>query len=142
MLGNLASLFGYGRPSGGKFENYGNWTNQSQFAQDDPMGSFMVDKGILQSPIGSTGFLDKMGGTKGLMTGLGALGGLSNAWLGMKQYGMAKDALKEGKRQFQLNYDAQKKLTNSQLEDRQKARVASNPNEYESSYDYMKKYGI
>ncbi len=73
---------------------------------------------------------------------LGAASGLLNAWMGMKQYGLAKDTLSEGKRQFQLNYDAQKTTTNTQLEDRQRARVASNSGAYQSVGDYMSANGI
>ena len=65
-------------------------------------------------------------------------GGLTNAFLGMKQYGLAKKTFDESKRQFELNYDAQRNLTNSQLEDRQRARVASNGN-YQSVEAYMDK---
>ena len=75
-------------------------------------------------------------------TALGVAQGLGGAYMGMKQYGMAKDALKENKRQFQLNYDAQKKTLNTQMEDRQRARVASNAGAYESVDSYMKKNGI
>ena len=72
-----------------------------------------------------------------------ALGqGVFNAWMGMKQYGLAKDQLAETKRQFGLNYDAQVKTTNAALEDRQRARVASNPGAYQSVGDYMGTYGI
>ena len=62
--------------------------------------------------------------------------------MGMKQYGLAKQSLAEGKLQFQLNYDAHKTTTNSALEDRQRARVASNAGAYESVGDYMDKNGI
>lgn len=73
---------------------------------------------------------------------LGAASALGNTWMGMKQYGLAKDALKENKRQYNQNYAAQRTLTNSQLEDRQRARVASNPGAYQSVGDYMKQNGI
>jgi hypothetical protein len=73
---------------------------------------------------------------------LGAASGLASAWLGMKQYGIAKQTLEENKRQFQLNYDAQRQTTNTRLEDRQRARVASNPGAYESLSDYMNKNGV
>ena len=73
---------------------------------------------------------------------VGALNGLFNSWLGMKQYGLAKDQFKENKRQFELNYGAQKNLTNSRLEDRQRARLASNPNAYRSVGEYMTQYGV
>ena len=74
--------------------------------------------------------------------GLGVAQGLGNLWLGMQQYGLAKDTLAANKEQFAMNYDAQKKTTNSALEDRQRARVASNAGAYQSVSDYMKKNGI
>lgn len=72
----------------------------------------------------------------------GAGQGLLNGWLGMQQYGLAKDKLAEGKRQFELNYNAQRSMTNADLEDRQRARVASNANAYESVGSYMDKHGV
>jgi hypothetical protein len=82
----------------------------------------------------------KHGGWGG--TALGVMKGLSGAYLGMKQYGLAKDQLKEGKRQFEKNYGAQRTLTNSNLEDRQRARIASNPGAYQSVSTYMDKNGV
>ena len=76
------------------------------------------------------------------MPALGVASGLLNAFMGMKQYGLAKESLAEGKRQFGLNYAAQRSTTNAQLEDRQRARVASNPGAYQSVGDYMSTYGI
>jgi hypothetical protein len=74
-----------------------------------------------------------------------AIGGASaimNAIMGMKQYGLAKNALATNKKQFQMNYDAQKSTTNTQLQDRQRARVAANPGAYQSVGDYMNQNGI
>ena len=68
---------------------------------------------------------------------LGAGGALMQGYLGMKQYGLAKKTLEENKRQFQMNYDAQKQSTNTRLEDRQRALVARNPGAYQSVGDYM-----
>lgn len=68
--------------------------------------------------------------------------GIFNGWLGMQQYGLAKDKLAESKRQFELNYDAQQRMTNAQLEDRQKARIAFSPGAYESVGSYMDKHGV
>lgn len=76
------------------------------------------------------------------MPALSALSGLSSAFFGMKQLGLAKDTLEQNKKQFQLNFEAQRKTTNAALEDRQAARVASNPGAYQSVGDYMKRYGI
>lgn len=67
---------------------------------------------------------------------------LMSGFLGLKQYGLQKDALKQSKKEFEMNWGAQQKATNSAMEDRQRARVASNPNAYQSVGDYMKKNGI
>lgn len=77
------------------------------------------------------------------MPAMGAASGIFNAWLGMKQYGLAKNQLAEGKRQFGMNYDAQRRTTNASLEDRQRARVGgSAPGTYQSVGDYMAKNAI
>jgi hypothetical protein len=72
------------------------------------------------------------------------LGGLSAAgslFMGMKQYGLQKEALAQAKDQFNKNYAAQKGLTNSSLSDRQIARNASGPG-YQDTAGYMAQYGI
>lgn len=92
---------------------------------------------------GAFGQMGENGWVQGwAMPALQTFGGLANVYLGMKQYGLAKDQFKESKRQFNLNFDAQRKLTNSRLRDRQRARVASNPNAYQSVGAYMKDNGI
>lgn len=68
---------------------------------------------------------------------LGTATGLFNAYMGMKQYGLFKDQLQFQKDSFNKNYDAQRTATNTQLQDRQTARVASNPGAYQSVGDYM-----
>jgi hypothetical protein len=73
---------------------------------------------------------------------LGAAGGLASSYLGMKQYGLAKQQLAEARRQFDLNYNTQRKMLNTQMEDRQAARVASNPTAYQSVGDYMQQNRI
>lgn len=73
---------------------------------------------------------------------LGAFSGLANTFMGMKQYGLAKDMFKRNKEEFERNYAAQRTLTNAELEDRQRARVASNPGGYVSVGEYMKKNGV
>lgn len=73
-----------------------------------------------------------------------ALGGaqaLLGGYMGFKQLGLAKDQMRESRRQFDLNYNSQRKLTNSRLEDRQRSRLAQGGN-YESVGDYMNKYGV
>jgi len=69
--------------------------------------------------------------------GLQAAAGIAGTFMGMKQYGLAKQRLQDQKDQFNMNYAAQRTTTNAQLEDRQRARVAANPNAYESVGVYM-----
>lgn len=108
------------------------------------LGSWFGDLG---EKIGNSGFTGKTlaDGTKTQGWGapvLGALGGLASSYLGFQQLGQAKDAFNENKRQFEMNWGAQQKTVNSQLEDRQRARIASNPGAYTSVSEYMKKNGI
>lgn len=106
---------------GGFFDSLKNWGKNSGF-----LGS--TENGVTTQGWGGTA--------------LGITQGLGNAWMGMKQYGLAKDQLAQSKKQFEMNYAAQQKTTNLALEDRQRARVASNPGAYQSVGDYMKKNGI
>lgn len=73
---------------------------------------------------------------------LGAGQGLFGAYSGMKQYGLAKDMLATSKDQFNRNFATQQKTLNTAMEDRQRARVASNPGAYQSVGAYMKKNGV
>lgn len=73
---------------------------------------------------------------------LGAAQGLGSLYLGMQQYNLAKDTLANSKAQFERNFAANKATTNARLEDRQRARVASNAGAYQSVGDYMDKNGV
>lgn len=73
---------------------------------------------------------------------LGAAQGLGSLYMGMKQYELAKDTLATNKAQFERQFQANKQLTNSNLEDRQRARVASNSGAYQSVGDYMAQNGV
>lgn len=73
---------------------------------------------------------------------LGAGSALFNGFLGMKQYGIAKDTLEQNKRQFKLNYEAQRSMTNSALEDRQRRRMQERPDLAMPVADYMSKWGV
>lgn len=68
--------------------------------------------------------------------------GMGELFMGMKNYGLAKDMFKQSKEEFNMNWDAQKQLTNAQMEDRQRARVAANPGGYQSVDTYMNTHGI
>lgn len=150
------------------FGNYGGITMYSQPRQMGGMaqwgmpntsvsayGPGLLDGGIrdmrfpggngnnLVTPPSSEGsWLDSIGGLDGAKLGLGAVGGLANAFMSMQQYGLAKKTLNENKRQFELNYGAQRDTTNSAMRDRQAARVASNSGAYQSVDDYMATNGI
>ena len=70
---------------------------------------------------------------------LGTVSGLMNAFMGMKQYGLAKKTLAHNKDVFDKNYRGAQITANAAFEDRQRARVASNAGAYESVGDYMAK---
>ena len=80
--------------------------------------------------------MDSLFGEKG-KTALGGIGMLGNLYMGMQNYGLAKDAFNLQKENYERNYQAQRQLTNSRIEDRQRARVAANPTAYESVDSYM-----
>lgn len=73
---------------------------------------------------------------------MGAASGIASAYMGMKQYGLAKDTFEQHKAEYAANYAAQRSTTNTNLQDRQAARVASNPGAYQSVGAYMNQNGI
>ncbi len=82
-------------------------------------------------------------GTNGIIPGVVGAGlGLASAWTGFQQLNLAKDQLKQNKDIFNLNFMNQAKSINTSLEDRQRARVASNAGAYQSVGDYMKKNSV
>ena len=87
---------------------------------------------------GLFGDATKQGQFGNIMGGLNAAGKL---YLGMQQYGLAKDQLAQSKEQYAKNYAAQKSMTNSALSDRQNSRNAAGPG-YQDTAGYMAQYGI
>lgn len=77
-----------------------------------------------------------------LGAGMGVAQGVGNMYMGMKQFGLAKEQLAFGKEQFNKNYAAQRTTTNTALEDRQAARVGANSSAYQSVSEYMNKNRI
>lgn len=65
-------------------------------------------------------------------------GGLTNLFMGMKQYGLAKQVAADSRSQFERNFNAQRQIINTRMEDRQRARVSADPNA-ESVDSYMKR---
>ena len=158
---DLLSLFGSSTPaasatpSGSNVSGYTNFdlSNFTPGAVAAPVANPAVPTGMNGAGNGSFmgGLFDNFFDTtdaNGIKTqgwggmAMSGLQGLGNSYMAMKQFGLAEDALKEQKRQFNINYEAQRKMANSQLADRPRARVASNPNAYESEVDYMKKWGV
>ena len=66
-----------------------------------------------------------------------AVGGLANSWLGFQQLGLAEDQFKFQKDAFKQNFNQQAQTINTQLEDRQRARLGANPTGYRSVSEYM-----
>lgn len=77
-----------------------------------------------------------------LKAGGGLLVGGFGAWNGYNQNKLMKQNLQMQASQFREQMDISKQNINRNLEDRQRARVAGNPQAYESVSDYMKKYGV
>lgn len=77
-----------------------------------------------------------------LSLGLGALGDIMNIYNGYKQTKLAKQQFNLAKDAYQQQFDINRKLTNSALEDRQRARVAQNPHTAKSVGEYMAQYGV
>lgn len=73
---------------------------------------------------------------------LSGLNSAMNMFMGLKSYNLMKQQVEMQKREYEKNFQAKQQMVNSAMEDRQKARVASNPNAYMNVNDYMNKYGI
>lgn len=89
------------------------------------------DSGIIggTNPDGTK--FDGWGGTAvGLLQALNAFG------MGNRQLKLSKSMVDDARNQFAMNYGAQRQTLNTQLEDRQRTRVAANPNR-ESVESYM-----
>jgi hypothetical protein len=133
------NMGGIAMPQLGMMNNVNMTPQQGLFGGlGDSLSSFFHDTPWATSLNNKTGMK-----TQGLFDmGLGAAQGLLGAYLGFQNLGIAKDTLSQNKRAFDLNFNAQRNLTNSRLQDRQAARVAANPTAYQSVADYMKTNGI
>ena len=75
------------------------------------------------------------------IAGLQTLGNLMGAWNGYQQNKLAKQQFAFQQDAFNKQYAAQRALTNSQLEDRQRRRVRESANNM-SVAEYMDRYGV
>ena len=98
------------------------WLNQ---LQTTPLAGGVVGGATNPGFFSLDSFFGKNGQQGWGNTALGAAQGIGGLLMGMKQYGLAKDALAQSQNQFTKNYEAQKQTLNTQLEDRQRARVAA-----------------
>lgn len=77
-----------------------------------------------------------------LKAGVGLVTGGIGAWNGFNQNKLMEKSMNQQAGQFREQMNLSKQNINRNLEDRQRARVASNPTAYESVDSYMKKYGV
>lgn len=129
----IKNLMAFGQGSGGGGSNFMNQVDTGGVATAAPtwlqgMTGYTTADGMKVNGWGSTA--------------LGAAQGAFGAYSSMKSLGLAEDQLKESKRQFNKNYESQRNLTNTRMQDRQAARVASNPSAYKSVSEYMKENGV
>lgn len=76
-----------------------------------------------------------------LNLGLGATQGLASLYNSNKQMGLLEQQLNQQRDQWNANYNNQRANYNERLADRQRQRVAANPNA-ESEDSYLKRWGI
>lgn len=98
-------------------------------------------KSIWDNPFGKT-YINGIKTDSPVSMGMGAAQGLFSGIMAMKNYGLAKQTLAQNKEMADKNYAAQGTTTNTAFQDRQRARVASNPGAYESVDSYMNKNRI
>lgn len=107
------------------------------------LGSLFSEDGLFSRNSLFGGLDDKGAASGGWVSPLAGLAQAGfGAFQGNKQLSMAQDRFDESKRQFDANYAAQRQSTNTQLEDRQRARVASNPTAYQPVSEYLDKNRI
>ena len=109
------------------------------------LGTDITGSGQPQSPALNTqvnagggsniSFNDVMAGINAISQGIGA-------YTGLRQLSLAKDSFNFNKGVTETNLANQAKTVNTNLEDRQRARIASNPNAYQSLSEYMNKNAV
>ena len=107
-------------PSGNWFDSLKGWGGKA-------VSSFMPKINA------ETGKMETLGWGMPALQGLSSLG---NMYLGMKNYGLAKDQLRTQKDQFAMNYANQVKTLNTDMEDRARSRAIASRNA-ESPESYM-----
>ena len=97
------------------------------------------------APVTQSSFMDRFwGGKEGpgyLNSGVAAISGLGNAWLGMKQYSLAKKMFQQQSAYAATDLANQAKTTNERLATRQQRRIDEGTATGTVS-DFMSKYGV
>lgn len=146
---NNQSLTGMNEYITPSFEGAGDTTGGSSYADLANFGKTKANPfGFMSAGNGSTaktakGF-DSIGLFGAASQGLSALGSLVQAYNGYKQIQLGRDAFNFSKATYNQDTANQSRLVNSELEDRQKARISSTGNNnangaYESLGSYMDK---
>lgn len=121
------------------------WQNDLNSAiQEQTYSTLGLDSAGAYQPTGpnSGGLLNWMSENNDLLkTGVGLFTGGFGAWNGFQQNKLMERNMNMQAAQYREQMNLSKRNYNSKLEDRQRARVASNPTAYESVDSYMKKYG-
>lgn len=139
-LGTTSSLLNFSQPVASSVGgNVGAGTATGPASLFSALGDYWKGDGFFgqKSMFGgtdtTTGATTKGWAPTALGIGQAIMGGIQ----GKQAMKLAQDQFKESKRQFDLNYNAQRQSINTDLEDRQRARVASNSGAYQSVSDYM-----
>ena len=136
---DYSSLYGNPTDAYGGMASWGNTPatgaiNTSQFMSPQMLANYAAPVGITDK---LRDFNSQYGST--IMGGLQAASGLWGAYNGMQQTKLAKQQMANSLNQWNKSYANQVASYNTRLEDRQRARVGSNPNAYESVDSYMQK---
>jgi hypothetical protein len=148
MANNSFMPFDFSNLFGGLFGNNNNQQNAGSFGSQ--AGNFLGGQSGSTSPslFSRQSLFGGTDATTGISSGgwapvaLGAGQAIFGALQGNKATKLAENQFKESVRQFDLNFNAQRKSMNTELEDRQRARVASNAGAYEPVSDYLKKNSV
>lgn len=97
--------------------------------------------GLGATPTGGLGGWMASNGTA-LNAGVGLLTAGLGAWQGYNSNKLAKQQMNMQSSQFNEQMSLSKGLLNQNMEDRQRARVASNSQAYQPVSEYMNKYGV
>lgn len=77
-----------------------------------------------------------------LAEGLGAFNNLADTWMGYQQYRLAKDQMRFNEDVTRTNLANQAKTVNQRISDRNNARLAFSPSQYQPTAQVMEQFGV